>query len=98
MLGCDNNCAENHYWQHLGVDFTADLLKTVPAIGSADPVPFFVHGRFVDRFWYDGEIEKYCATFHHASADILTIEVELAMLLLSIEDGKVIGLHFPTID
>jgi hypothetical protein len=95
----DNECAENHNWQHLGVEFTADLLTTMPAIGDAGlGTPLFIHGRYVERFWYDGEINNHCAIFYLASMDIMEVVLELEMLLLSIEDGKVIGLHFPTID
>jgi hypothetical protein len=92
----DNNCAENHYWQHLGVGFTTDLLTTMPAIGNDNDIPFFLHGRYVERFWQptvqDGE-----ATFYMSSCDVLRITVEIDLLRLSIEDGKVIGLHYPEI-
>jgi hypothetical protein len=94
----DNNNAENHCWHRYGLAETGYFLHTVPEIGSKDSVPFFLHGKYVERFWIgEDSVRKDEVTIYLSSCDVMRITMELNLLSLSMEDGKVIGLHYPEV-
>jgi len=92
----NNENAENHNWRNLPATETAYRLAGMPEIGSKDSIPFFLHGKYVERFWRP-TIEGGDATLYFSSCDVMRITVELDLLLVSIEDNEVIGLHYPEI-